>query len=119
MIIQTFHYLFIQISRQELKFVLDQHLQILGLDRKATTKIAKTLKRRVLSYAQETFMKVDLHSDSDPDSTIVFFDNSTKSNDSAISDAPNLPLNVLLLGMLLWHKVAFFIDKSTYSMFIL
>ena len=71
-------------------FVLDQcqklntkrHMQISGLDSKATIKIAKTLERRVLSYAQETFMKVDSHSDSGQNSTIVFSDNLTKSNDS-------------------------------------
>ena len=75
-------------------------MQISELDRKATTKIFKTLERRVLSYAQETFMEVDSHSDYDPDSTIVFSDNSTKSNGSSISDKPYLPLNVLLSGML-------------------
>ena len=89
-------------------FVLDQrqkvgtkgHMQISGLDREATTKIAKTLERRVLSCAEETSMEVDLHSDSDPDSTIELSDNSTKSNHSSISDGPYLPLNVLLSGML-------------------
>ena len=54
--------------------------QISGLDCKATTKIAKTLKRRVLFYAQDTFMEVDSDSDSDPDFTIVFSGNSTTSN---------------------------------------
>ena len=82
-------------------FVLDQrqkintkeHMEISGLDPKAKTKIAKTLEKRVLSCAQETYTEVDLHSDSDPDSTTVFSDNSTKSNDSSISDEPYLPSN--------------------------
>ena len=90
-------------------FVLDQrqkigikgHTLISRLDRKATTKIAKTLERRILSYAQETVMEVDSYSDSDPNSTIMFSDNSTKSNDSSISDEPYLPLNVLFSDMLL------------------
>ena len=73
-------------------------MQISGLDRKATTKIAKTLQRRVLSYAQETLMKIDSHSDPDP--TIMFSDNSTKSNHSSISDEPRLLLSVLLSGLL-------------------
>ena len=85
-------------------------MQISGLDPKATTKIAKTLEKKVLSYAQETFMEVDSHSDSDPDFTIVFFHNSTKSNDFSISDEPHLPLNVFLSGMLLLYKVGYFID---------
>ena len=46
-------------------------------------------------------MEVDSYSDSDSDSTIVFSDSSTKSNDSSISDEPYLPLNVLLSDMLL------------------
>ena len=89
-------------------FALDQrqkvgtkgHMQISGLDREATTKIAKTPERRVLSYAQETLMEIDTRSDSDPDSTIVFSDNSIKSNDYSISDEPYLPFNVLLSGVL-------------------
>ena len=89
-------------------FVLDRRqkvgtkgrMQISGLDREATTKIAKTLERNVLSYAEETFMEADLHSDSNPDSTIVFSDNFTKSNNFSISDQPYMPLNVLLSGML-------------------
>ena len=99
MFIQTFHKSFIKIPRQELMFVLDQrqkigakgHIQISGLDGKATTKIAIALERRVVSYAQKTLMEVDSHSDSDLDSTIVFSNNSTKSNDSSISDEPYLP----------------------------
>ena len=75
-------------------------MQISGLDRKARTKIAKTLQRRVLSYAQETFVEVNLHSDSDPDPTIMFSDNSTKSNHSSIFDEPYLLLSVLLSGLL-------------------
>ena len=68
-------------------FVLDQrqkigtkeHMQISGLDRKATTtKIAKTPEGKVLSHAQDIFMEVDSHSDSDLDSTVVFSDDSTK-----------------------------------------
>ena len=98
-----------QILRQELKFALDQrqiintkgHIPISGLDPKPTAKIAKTLQRRVLSNAQETIMEVDSHSDSGPDSTIAFLDNSNKSNDSSISGEPYLPLNILLSGMLL------------------
>ena len=42
-------------------------------------------------------MEVGFHGDSDPDSIVVFSDNSTKSNDSSISDEPYLPLNVLFL----------------------
>ena len=75
------------------------YMQISGLDRKARTKIAKALERRVLPYAQETFVEVDSHSDSDSDSTIVFSDNSTKSIDSSISNKPYLPLNVLFCGV--------------------
>ena len=45
-------------------------------------------------------MEVDSHSDSDLDSTIVFSDNSTKSNDSSIFDELYLPLNVLLSSLL-------------------
>ena len=74
------------------------HMQLLGLDSKATTKIAKTLEGRVLSYAQETIIEVDSLSDSDPDSTVVFSDNS-KSNGSSISDESYLPSNDLS-GML-------------------
>ena len=122
MFIQTFHHLPMQISREELMFFLDQRqkidtkrqVQISGLDRKATTKIAKTLKRRVRSCAQEAFMEFDSHKDSDPGSNIVFSDNSTKSTGSSISDEPYLSLNVLLSGM----KVVFFIELSTNSIFI-
>ena len=102
-----------QILRQELKFALDQrqkintkgHMQISGLDPKPATKIAKTLQRRVLSNAQETFMEVDSHSDSGPDSTTAFLDNSNKSNDPLISGEPYLPLNILLSGMFLLNSI--------------
>ena len=93
-------------------------MQISGLDRKATTKIAKTLERRVLSCAQEAFMEFDSHKDSDPGSNIAFSDNSTKSAGSSISDEPYLSLNVLLSGMLSQHKVVLFIELSTNSIFI-
>ena len=74
-------------------------MQISGSDHKATTKISKTLERRFRSYAQESFMEVNSHSDSDPDSGIAFSDNSTKSNDSLVSDEQYLPLNVFLSGV--------------------
>ena len=45
-------------------------------------------------------MEVDSRSDSGPDSTTIFSDNSTESNDSSISYEPYLPLNVLFSDML-------------------
>ena len=93
---------------QRQKINTKKHMQISGLDPQGNNKIAKTLERRILSYAQETFMEVDSHSDSNSDSIIVFSDNSTKSNDSSIYDELYLPSNVLLSAMLPLYKVAFF-----------
>ena len=93
-------------------FLLDQRqkigtkvqMQISGLDCKAKTKITKTLERKVLFYAQETFIKVDSLSDSDLDFTILLADNLTKSNDSLISDEPYLPLNASLAKNCVFYR---------------
>ena len=88
-------------------FVLDQrqkigtkrHMQISGMDRKATTKIAKTLEKEFCLMHKNPLwrlIRIVILTLIPP----LFSDNSTKSNDSSISDEPYLPLNVLLSGVL-------------------
>lgn len=82
---------------------MDQHrkidskgeMQISGLDRKKTNKIARTLERRVKS--QESRREVDLQIDSDPETDGRFSDKSMGSGDS-ISIEPYLALSDLCSG---------------------
>ena len=88
-----------QIPHRELLFFMDQrhkvgskgNIQISGLDRETTNKIAKTMERRAISRVQETAKVVDLGNDSNPDTSFMFSDDSTDGCNSSVSEEVYLP----------------------------
>ena len=75
-----------------------EYIQISGLDREATNKIAKTMERRAVSRVQETTKMVDLGNNPDPGTNFMFFNNLINSCNSSVSEEVYLPPTNLLLG---------------------
>ena len=75
------------------------NMQISGLDRQTTSKIAKTIERRATSRAHETVILSDLGNDLDPGTSFKFSDDSTDSCNSSVSGEVYLPPTTLISGM--------------------
>ena len=59
--------------------------------------------KRAISRVQETTKVVDLGNDSDPSTSFMFFDESTDSCNSSVSDEVYLPPTNLLSGVCLYN----------------
>ena len=79
------------------------NIQKSGLDRETINKIAKTMERRAISRVQETTKVEDLGNDYDPGTSFMFFDNSSDSCNSSVSEEVYLPPTNLLSGMCLYN----------------
>ena len=80
-----------------------EYIQISGFDRETTNKIAKTVELRVVSRVQETTKMVDLGNNSDPGTSFMFFDDSSNSFNSSVSEEVYLPPTNLLSGTCLYN----------------